>query len=221
MINPVEQSNTQSLLLEAGIDNEAPAPPPPAAGAGDLSDSVLDSIQQNYVPSGVFYDTALWQDNLNGDRMRPYFDISIHPYANLIRLPVVSHNYDIYADRAVFYEGITVKGNVNVEGSLTGNVIFDRVVETVTGNKTISVDDKSKIINVEPVGASVTITLPSMGIEDGFFVEIVNCLEGKFTTLAPDQGELKAKGTGLSQQYSACHVYRHNNSWFAIGDLTA
>ena len=224
MIKPVEQTNTQTLLLEAGNDNKVPEGNGGGSGgsSGNLSDGVLDSIQQNYTPSsGLFQNTAIWQDNLNGDRMRPYLDVSIHPYANLIRLPVVAYNYDIFADSAIFYEGITVKGDVNVEGSLKGNIQYDRLVETITGNKTISIEDKSKILNVEPEGASVSIVLPSTGIDDGFFFEVVNCLEGKFTTIAPDQGVLKAKGTGLSQQYSACHVYRHNSSWFAIGDLTA
>ncbi len=224
MIKPVEQTNTQLLLLDAGNDNKSPGGSGGggSSGGGQLSDGVLDSIQQNYSPnSGKLQNLSLWQDNLNGDRMRPYLDVSIHPYANLIRLPVVAHNYDIFADSALFYEDITVKGDVHIEGSLKGNIQYDRLVETITDNRTISIDDKSKILNVEPAGASVSITLPSTGIDDGFFFEVVNCLEGKFTTIAPDQGVLKAKGTGLSQQYSACHVYRHNSSWFAIGDLTA
>jgi hypothetical protein len=224
MIKPVEQTNTQVLLLDAGNDNKAPGSSSEEGSSGDgqLSDGVLDSIQQNYSPnSGQLQNLAMWRDNLNGDRMRPYLDVSIYPYANLIRLPVVAHDYNIYADSALFYEDITVRGNVHVEGSLKGNVQYDRLVETITDNKTISMDDKSKILNVEPAGASVSITLPSTGIDDGFFFEVVNCLEGKFTTISPDQGVLKAKGTGLSQQYSACHVYRHNSSWFAIGDLTA
>ena len=224
MIKPVEQTNTQTLAFEAGNDNKVPEGNGGGSGGqngGNLSDGVLDSIQQNYTPnSGLLMNTQLWEDSLNGDRMRPYLDVSIQPYANLIRLPVVSYDYNIFADSAVFYEGITVKGDIQIDGSLN-DISYNRVVETITGNKTISTDDMSKILNVEPEGASVSIILPSTGIDDGFFFEVVNCLEGKFTTLAPDQGVLKAKGTGLSQQYSACHVYRHNSSWFAIGDLTA
>ena len=221
MIRPVEKTNTQILNLQAGIDSLFTAREQVASNA-ELSDDVLDSIQQDYTPAtGLFQNTSLWQDNLYEDRLRPFLDVSIHPYANSIRLPVVSHNYDVYADSGIFYEGITVQGNVTVEGSLTGNVTYDRVVETITADKTISLEDKSKIINVEPSGAFVSITLPSTGIDDGFFFEVVNCLEGRYTTLVLDQGVLKAKGTGLSQPFSACHVYRHNDSWYAIGDLTA
>ena len=221
MIRPVDQTNTQILGLKAGISNEIQESEVDNTPPGDLSDDVLDSIQQNYGGAGQHLDSTLWVNTLNGARFRPYLDVSIHPYANCIRLPVVANDYDIYADSATFYEDVEIKGRLVASGGMSGSITYDRVVETVTGNKTISPDDKSKILNIEPSGASVVLTLPSVGIEDGFFFEVVNCLDGKFTILAPDQGQLKAKGTGLSQPYSACHVYRHNSSWYAIGDLTA
>lgn len=218
MISPVEQTNTQILGLNAGISNEAQESN--LSSPGELSDGVLDSIQQNYQGGGVHLDSTIWSNTLNGARHRPYLDVSIHPYANAIRLPVVANDYNIYADSAIFYEDVEIKGSLVAAGGMSGIISYDKIVETVTGNKTISSDDKSKILNIEPAGASVTLTLPST-IPNGFFFEVVNCLAGKFTSLEPDQGQLKAKGTGLSQPYSACHVYRHNSSWYAIGDLTA
>jgi hypothetical protein len=219
MISPVQQTNTQILGLNAGISNETQESN--LNSPGELSDGVLDSIQQNYQGGGTHLDSTIWSNTLNGSRFRPYLDVSIHPYANAIRLPVVANEYDIYADSATFYEDVEIKGSLVASGGMSGSISYDRSIETVTGDKIISLGDKSKILNIEPTGASVTLTLPSTGIPDGFFFEVVNCLEGKFTTLVPDQGQLKAKGTGLSQPYSACHVYRHNSSWYAIGDLTA
>ena len=220
MISPIDQTNTQKLSLEGGYGSTY-ASESSGGTSPDVSDDLLDSIQQNYSPLVASYkDTALWQLNLNGDRVRPYLDVGIHPYANEIRLPVVSHNYDIYADNATFYEDVNVEGNLDISGQITGNVSFDRNIEVKTSDFSVSADDRSKLFHIEPSGGSVVISLPA-DIPNGFNFEVVNCLEGKFTTLSPDQGQLKAKGTGLSQPYSACVVYRFNSSWYAIGDLTA
>lgn len=222
MIKPVELTNTQILSLGYGISNSTNSSNPnPSDENQDLSDDVLDSIQQNYEKKSIFLDNGIWQNNLLGERLRPYFDVSIHPYANGVRLPVVSHDYDVYADSGLFYEGLTVNGDVNIGGSLTGNVTYDRSIETIHTNKFISLADRSKIINSEPENNFANIILPASGIPNGFFFELVNCLDGKYTRIELEQGELKAKGSGLSQKYSACHVYRHNDSWYAIGDLTA
>lgn len=219
MITPIEKTNTQILGLKSGISNEVQESN--LSSPGELSDGVLDSIQKNYQGGGTYLDSTIWGNTLNGPRHRPFLDISIHPYANAVRLPVIAHEYDVYADSAIFYEDVEVKGSLKASGGISGDISYNRSIETVTSDKTISSGDKSKILNIEPTDAFVDIILPSTGISEGFFFEVVNCSEGKYTTLSPDQGLLKAKGTGLSQPYSACHVYRHNNSWYAIGDLTA
>jgi hypothetical protein len=227
MIEPIDLSGLQNLSLESGIANTANDSGGSGGSTGSLNDDLLDPIQQNYNPTGTFLDNAVWKDGIFGTRLRPYIDLQLFPHANAVRLPVALYDNDIYADKGLFYEDIEVKGNVEIKGQLSGSlnieesISYSKSVETISFNKTIDASDRSKIFHVEPDGASVTIFLPSTGIEDGFFIEVVNALEGKFTTLSPSVGQLKAKGTGLSQAYSAATVYRHNSSWYAIGDLTS
>jgi hypothetical protein len=227
MIEPIDLSGIQNLSLESGIANTADDSGGSGGSTDSLNDDLLDPIQQTYNPTGTFLDNAVWKDGIFGTRLRPYIDLQLFPHANAVRLPVALHDNDIYADKGLFYEDIEVKGNAEIKGQLSGSlnieesISYSKSVETISFNKTIDASDRSKIFHVEPDGASVTIFLPSTGIEDGFFIEVVNLLEGKFTTLSPSVGQLKAKGTGLSQAYSAATVYRHNSSWYAIGDLTS
>lgn len=229
MIDPIDLSGLQLLKFKSGIANTAGEGGSSGGGGstGSLNDDFLDPIQQTYNPTGVFLDNATWKNGIFGTRLRPYMDLQLIPHANAVRVPVALYDNDVYADKALFYEDVEVKGNVELQGEFTGNldvegaIAYSKAVETITVNKTIDASDRSKIFHVEPDGASVTIFLPSTGIEDGFFIEVVNLLEGKFTTLSPSVGQLKAKGTGLSQAYSAATVYRHNSSWYAIGDLTS
>jgi hypothetical protein len=90
----------------------------------------------------------------------------------------------------------------------------------VTADKTISIDDKSKIIHVEPSGANVTLTLPASGIPEGFTIDVVNAKDGAYTVIQTEVGALKAKHPGLSQAYSSATAYWTGSDWFAIGDLT-
>tara|TARA_A100001015_G_scaffold230221_1_gene260436 strand:+ start:87 stop:776 length:690 start_codon:yes stop_codon:yes gene_type:complete len=228
MIKPIDFHNLQSFAFTEGIASVAPGSLDAINNVnGDLSDSTLDAIQQNYPGRDTtFLDYQIWVDSLNGARQRPYFDMHLYPFTTAVRLPVVNHEYDVYADKGTFYEDVHIKGGATIDGGVTGELkisgtlAFSRDIEVVTADKTIASGDKSKIFHVEPAGTSVTITLPVVDMEAGFFIEVVNGIEGKFTLIQPEQGVLKAKGTGLSQPYSAATVYWTGTQWYAIGDLT-
>ena len=228
MIKPVDFNNLQSLGFSEGIASDPPGvSSQPSSGGGNLSDSTLDAIQQNYEGGkSTFLDYAIWLDSLAGDRQRPFFDVHLFPFTTAVRLPVVNNEYDVYADKGTFYEDVNIQGSVSISGGVTGKLSiggelsFSRAIESVTSDKTISIDDKSKILHINPSGGSVKITLPVANMESGFFIEVVNCTEGKYTVFEPEQGELKAKGTGLSQPYSAATVYWDGSQWYAVGDLT-
>lgn len=210
-----------------GIASDPPDATSQNSSSGELSDSTLDSIQQNYEGvKSTFLDYAIWLDNLSGDRKRPFLDVHLIPFTTAIRLPVVSNAYDVYADKGTFYEDVSIQGSVSIGGGITGKLSiggeasFSRSIESITSDRIISISDKSKILHIKPTGESVKLILPVTNMESGFFIEVVNCTEGKYTTLEPEQGELKAKGTGLSQPYSAATVYWDGSQWYAIGDLT-
>jgi hypothetical protein len=226
MIKPSEYSDTQALGVTDGIDDISFNALTPNASIGDIVNDILDPIQQKYSGENVFLDSGMWQAMLNGTRQRPYLDVQIFPNSNAVRLPVVNKDYDLFADMGKFYEHLEVDGDLSIGGEITsdfkvqGAMRFSRFVDEKTSNHTIELDDKSKIIHIKPSGAYVELFLPSSGLEEGFFFEVVNLEEGKYTKISPMQGTLQAKGNGLSQKYSAATVYWTGTHWHAIGDLT-
>lgn len=224
MIQPTEFSDTQNLGIEAGSGTTSTSSS--SGPSSNLSNELGEPNQQAYTGVNVFHDKLLWDSLLDGDRVRPYIDLHLVPHANIVRLPITGTNYDVYADAATFYENVLIKGDVTVEGdfagnlNLTGDLSYNKSIEVVTANKTLDISDRSKILHIEPSGASVTITLPSSGVDTGFFVEIVNAKEGAYTLIETASGTLKAKNPGLSQRYSAATAYWTGSDWFAIGDLT-
>jgi len=229
MIDPTSYSDTQYLSLKTGKSSQAepgntPTPPTPR----DLKDSVNDPIPQSDISAikSQVHDTLEWDSLLFDNRERPFVDLQLYPDANKVRLPISVKDYNLYADNGKFYEDVTIDGSVSIgqgiRGDLdvAGNLKFLRAIEVVTQNKTISIDDKSKIIHVEPDAASVTLTLPAFGIPTGFTFDVINAKQGAFTVIATEAGTLKAKHPGLSQAYSSATVYWTGSDWFAIGDLT-
>ena len=223
MISPVEFSDTQNLGLDTGSGNTSNQSNNPT---GSLSNELGEPIQQQYEQASLYLDKAIWESLLNGDRIRPYIDLLLSQ-SNAVRLPVVGTEYDVYADKGHFYEGVVIEGDLSVEGdfigdiNLSGTLSYSKDIEVVTENKTLSLADRSKILHIEPTGSQVTLTLPtSIGLPTGYFIEVVNNKEGSYTLLQPEAGTLRAKNPGLSQRYSAATVYWDGTEWYAIGDLT-
>lgn len=216
MIHPTEFNNTQNLAFVPGSANVSDIlNNNPGASSNDL----FEPDQQVYY-GDLYLNDTVWKSLLNGDRVRPYIDLTIFPPSKAVRLPIAVKDYDLYADQGTFYESVTIKGDLDIEGNISGNFRFPKTIRFVDQDATLSIDDQAKLIHVEPAGASVTITLPDSGVEVGFFVEIVNAKAGAFTHIVCETGELKAKHDGLSQRYSAATVYWTGADWYAIGDLT-
>ena len=228
MIDPATYSDTQYLNLKTGKSSQAEPGNTPTPPTGNLKDSVNDPIPQSdiSVVKTQVHDTLEWDSLLFDNRERPFVDLQLYPDANKVRLPISVKDYNLYADNGKFYEDVTIDGSVSIgqgiRGDLdvAGNLKFLRAIEVVTQNKTISIDDKSKIIHVEPDAASVTLTLPASGIPIGFTFDVINAKQGAFTVISTEAGTLKAKHPGLSQAYSSATVYWTGSDWFAIGDLT-
>jgi len=223
MIHPTEFSDTQNLGIQAG---EGTTSSESTSSTGQLSNELGEPIQQSYQGNPVFLDKGLWESLLDNDRVRPFIDLLLSQ-SNAVRLPVVGSEYDVYADKGTFYEGVEIEGDLSIAGELTGDVnlsgtlSYSKTIEVVTENKTLSATDRSKILHIEPSGSQVTLTLPtSIGLPTGYFIEVVNNKEGSYTLLQPEAGTLRAKNPGLSQRYSAATVYWDGTEWYAIGDLT-
>jgi hypothetical protein len=228
MIDPATYSDTQYLSLKTGKSSQAEPGNTPTPPTGDLKDSVNDPIPQSdiSVVKTQVHDTLEWDSLLFDNRERPFVDIQLYPDANKVRLPISVKDYNLYADTGKFYEDVTIDGSVSIGQGISGDLDvagtlqYLRAIEVVTQNKTISIDDKSKIIHVEPDAASVTLTLPASGIPIGFTFDVINAKQGAFTVISTEAGTLKAKHPGLSQAYSSATVYWTGSDWFAIGDLT-
>lgn len=228
MIDPATYSDTQYLSLKTGKGSQAEPGNTPTPPTGDLKDSVNDPIPQSdiSVVKSQVHDTLEWDSLLFEGRERPFVDLQLYPDANKVRLPISVKDYDLYADSGKFYEDVVIDGSVSIGQGIAGDLDvagklqYLRAIEVVTQNKTISIDDKSKIVHVEPDAASVTLTLPASGIPVGFNFDVINAKQGAFTVISTEAGTLKAKHPGLSQAYSSATVYWTGSDWFAIGDLT-
>lgn len=228
MIHTNEYSDTQYLSLQTGKSSTPePEPPQPPQNPTDLSDAVNDPIAQIGNPGQrQYHDTLEWDTLLQDSRTRPYVDLQLYPDANKVRLPISVKDYDLYADTGRFYEDVVIDGNTSIGGGISGDLDVEgkltylRSLEVVTEDKTISIDDKSKIIHVEPSGSNVTLTLPASGIPSGFTIDVINAKQGSYTVIETEAGTLRAKHPGLSQAYSSATVYWTGDNWYAIGDLT-
>jgi hypothetical protein len=238
----------QWISFNSGIDTVAPDPTtfPVHILTGD---TFLYEIQGGF-PDGnldhfmsapvVFPSSEYWETLLNGERKRPFFDLSISEY-NTLRIPTAVHEYDVYADKGKFYEDVEIdgglkvvigggSGDIEIDGNLTCNEVFANKVTAeeligvaktrvhiinITEDRTLADDDTGAIIHSSPATGNVDITLPS-GLKTGFVVTITNLLPGKTTTLPVT---LKARGNVLSEPYSAATIYYDGTDWYGFGDL--
>ena len=184
----------------------------------------------------IYPSSEYWESLLQEGRLRPYFDLSISNY-NTLRVPSSIHNYDLYVDSAKIYEDIEVDGNATITSQLTvgnitsdnfkieatGDVEFQNIkgvantrskVITITEDTTLENSQSGAIINSKPTGANLNVTLPGVG-EEGVTFSFMNCVGGATTSF---EGVL-ARGSVLSEQYTACTIYWGGDAWYGFGDL--
>ncbi len=239
----------QWISFTSGVDNVAPNPEDYAVHvlSGDtflyeINGGFPDGPADPFVTDPIVYPSSdYWQTLLEGERMRPFFDISISEY-NTLRIPSAVHEYDLYVDSAVFYEDVDIRGNLTMGGSafgedinipgditcrnieceeITADVIHDAVLRTririveITENYTLQASDSATVFQCRPTGANIDITLPTE-MPEGFHVTLTNLLPGKTTTLPVT---LQARGNILSEPYSSATVYYDGTDWYGFGDL--
>lgn len=185
----------------------------------------------------VYPSSEYWETLLHEGRVRPYFDLSISNY-NTVRVPSAIHNYDLYVDKAVIYEDITIHGSIITTGDFgikslssdnfsiaeNGDAVLSNIkgvantktpILTATEDITLSNDQTGVIVNSKPTGSNLNITLPVNG-EDGVTFSIMHCGDGSTTTFI---GSLLARGNVLAERYSACTIYWGGDGWYGFGDL--
>ena len=241
---PRFQQEKQFINFVEGKDNEAPDPTqwPIHVLTGDnflyhINGGDAPGEADPFITDILVYPSAeYWTTLLDGDRMRPYFDLSISEY-NTLRVPSAIHGYDLYADSGTFYEDVTIDGSLDVAGlSFSGGAItldasaggitaseFIGVAKTslpiqeVTADLSLSDSLTGYVLQCKPATAgNVNVTLPPTGIAEGTAVTVMNCDAGSTTTFI---GTLLARGTVLSEQYSAATIYYDGSDWYGIGDL--
>ena len=114
---------SQYISFTAGKDSIAP-------NAGDYSTHVLtgdtflyeiqggspDGPGDPFVTDPIVYPSSdYWETLLDGDRERPYIDISISEN-NTLRVPSAVHEYDVFADKGKFYENVVIDGGLTDGG---------------------------------------------------------------------------------------------------------
>lgn len=188
----------------------------------------------------VYPSSEYWEGKLSNNRVRPYVDLSISNY-NTLRIPSAVHDYDLYVDNAIIYEDLTIHGKTSFEGEVRANGKFipteielnsgdfsvssDGVIKGKLGTKALTEDistdtaitnDKSgTIFQCKGGSSNTTITLPANG-EDGVVFTFMNCDAGKTVTF---YNLTRARGSILSEQFSAATIYWAGDAWYAFGDL--
>ena len=240
----------QYISFTSGADNTAPDPTqyPVHVLTGDTFLYQIDGgfptgPADPFVTDPVVYPSSdYWETLLEGDRLRPFIDLSISEY-NTLRLPSSIHDYDLYCDKGLFYEDVEIQGKLLMQGGeiggdnitipgdiscdditcdeITANQINGAIIKgrlpilTLNADYVLKAEDTGTIINVAPSAGNVTITLPS-GMPVGTAVTVNNTLAGKTTTFP---ATLKARGNVLSEQYSGATIYWDGSDWFGFGDL--
>jgi hypothetical protein len=190
----------------------------------------------------VYPSSEYWETQLDGEKVRPYFDLSISSY-NTLRIPSAVHNYNLYVDDATVYGDLNIHGNTNLSGDISvtgainpteitvGNTQIDQdgvVADTLRGvSKTLAPTEdvtSSFVFNPNQTGTifqakgsslNLNITLPQIATNGTIFT-VMNCDAGKTVTIA---GILRARGNVIAEQYGTATVY-YANGWYAFGDLS-
>jgi hypothetical protein len=242
----------QYLSFTAGKDNVPPDPLDYALHvvAGDtflyeISGGFPEAPDEPFVTDPIVYPSSdYWQTLLNGERERPYIDISISEH-NTLRVPSAVHEYDVYADKGKFYEDVEIDGGLKIGGmvlggatddivisgdlscdavncdEVTANVINNAVSKTriaikdITADYTLTNEDSGSVLHSKPTSGTINLTLPN-DLKEGVAFTVANLLEGKTTTLP---ATLKARGNVLSEPYSAATIYFDGTDWYGFGDL--
>jgi hypothetical protein len=192
----------------------------------------------------VYPSSEYWEGQLKEDRIRPYFDLSISNY-NTLRIPSAVHNYNLYVDNATIYDNLIIQGSTQLAGKVevtgeitpasikiasdqfsvtsTGEVTAEaykgfaetksRIVELTDSSYVVTATDTGKIFNCNPSG-DIEITLGSA--EEGTTISVMNIKEGSICQFF---NLVYARGTILSEQYSAATLYFTNGAWYGFGDL--
>lgn len=255
MISPAEVTQKQQYI--SFVEGKSSESPNPSSYALHVlgSDHNLNHINGGDPSEGfspwvtdilVYPTSEYWETLLNGDRIRPYVDLSISEY-NTLRIPSAVHDYDLYADTGRFYEDVKIDGGLQVgDTTLGGQDLYIpndldvgndvRVVGTVTAdtlqgfantkipvstkttNFTFNVTETGYIYQCQPAGAKIEITLPGgLDADDkGIAFTVNNNLAGK-TTEFPNL--TNARGKVLGEQFSSCTIYWDGTAWYGIGDL--
>ena len=182
-----------------------------------------------------------WEGQLNGDRIRPYVDLSISQY-NTLRIPSAVHNYDLYADTARFYEDVTIDGTINANsinigpnfairedgdfevrdliasGKIKGLANTVVGILEVTNDITFDVENTGYVYQCKPSANNLDITLPAASPTEsvGVMFTVNNCLAGKTVTFP---NLTNARGQILGEQFSSATIYWDGTAWYGIGDL--
>ena len=211
---------------------------------GGMPEGNLD----NFVSAPVVYPSSeYWETLLNGDRQRPYLDISISEY-NTLRVPSAVSDYDLYVDAGRFYEDVIIDGdlkvadmefkdgNITIPGDIkcddiecddiscdeiTANVIHNAVARTRIPIDVITAD---RTLSDLDTGSAIH-SSPETGNNS---ITLPNDLQTGFvvtiTNLLPGKtttlpSTLKARGNVLSEPYSAATIYFDGTDWYGYGDL--
>ena len=192
----------------------------------------------------VYPSSEYWEGLLDGDKIRPYIDFSISSY-NTLRIPSAIHDYNLYVDDARVYGNLIIDGSTNLNGrvevtgtiaptsisysnggfsvSTSGDIIAGNIngvsnlkssVRNEGSNLAPTSEDSGAVYHCSPTGADMVVVVPQ-NVEDGITYTFVNAEAGKTVTFVG----LNARGSILSEQFSACTVYRNGGSWYGFGDL--
>jgi hypothetical protein len=245
MISAAEVSQEQQWLsFVEGKDSTAPDPSAYALHVLG-ADHSLNNITGGDPTDGfspwvtdilVYPSSDYWQTLLNGDRIRPYIDLSISDY-NTLRIPSAVKDYDLYADTGKFYEDVVIDGSLTLGTttiggsniSIPGDLTCDKVIANtltgsantktplleITSNTTFNNDHTGYIYQCKPSGSNVNITLPATS-DTGVAFTVNNCVAGKTVTFP---NLVNARGTVLGEQFSAATIYWDGSAWYGIGDL--
>jgi hypothetical protein len=241
MTEPVHFGGSQFLSFVEGSSTE---PPDQSAFALHIlgADHNLNNISGGNPTEGfdpwvsdilVYPTSDYWETQLSGDRVRPYFDLSISEY-NTLRIPSAVHNYDLYADNGRFYENVTIDGvltvgavavNTNSLTKITVEEVDADVIKGISKTKipvhsattdfTFDVANTGHIYQCRPSVSKISITLPSTA-DAGVNFTVNNCVAGKtveFTNLT------NARGNVLAEQFASATIYWDGSAWYGIGDF--
>jgi len=247
----------QWISFNSGIDTEIPDPTayPIHILAGDtflyeIQGGLPEGNLDHFVTSPVVYPSSeYWETQLDGDRLRPYIDLSISEY-NTLRVPSAVHDYDLYVDKGRFYEDVVIDGaltanSINLSGGfdmspdgdittsgdiecsditaneITANVLHNAVAKTRI--PIISTTTDKTLVDAE-TGSVIHCSPTGGNIE----ITLPNDLKAGFVVTITNllsgktttlPSTLKARGNVLSEPYSAATIYFDGTDWYGYGDL--